>query len=143
GWGMAALSAHAKWVRLVFMRATDLDDATGILEGTGKNMRHVKVRSGEAITERAAAIRSLLEQANRRDRSKRLCRSRSIEGAPPRSSECGAPSSAVRWRVSAHSEVEVADEPPLLAMAGAVGRVVGEQQPASLTGELAGGDRDL
>lgn len=65
GWGMAALSAHAKWVRLVFMRATELDDATGILEGTGKNMRHVKVRSAEEFTERAAAIRSLLVQVSR------------------------------------------------------------------------------
>ncbi|NLG09080.1 MAG: DUF1801 domain-containing protein [Deinococcales bacterium] len=65
GWGMAALSAHAKWVRLVFMRATELDDPTGVLEGSGKSLRHVKVRSAEELAERAAAIRSLLVQASR------------------------------------------------------------------------------
>src|SRR5690554_696068 len=63
GWGMAALSAHAKWVRLVFMRAVELEDPTGILEGTGKNMRHVKVRSREQFEERTEALRSLIEQA--------------------------------------------------------------------------------
>lgn len=63
GWGMAALSAHAKWVSLVFMRAVELDDSTGILEGTGKNLRHVKVRSAEQFAERAEAIRALVTQA--------------------------------------------------------------------------------
>jgi len=63
GWGMAALSAHSKWVSLVFMRAVELDDSTGILEGTGKNLRHVKVRTPEQFAERAAAIKALVAQA--------------------------------------------------------------------------------
>ncbi|MFA5551816.1 MAG: DUF1801 domain-containing protein [Trueperaceae bacterium] len=63
GWGMAALGAHTKWVSLVFMRAVELHDSTGILEGTGKSLRHVKVRTPEQFAERAEAIRSLLQQA--------------------------------------------------------------------------------
>jgi hypothetical protein len=45
GWGMAELSAHSKWVSVVFMRGTDLEDPDGLLEGTGKNIRHVRLRS--------------------------------------------------------------------------------------------------
>lgn len=63
GWGMAALGAHSKWVSLVFMRAVDLNDSTGILEGTGKKLRHVKVRSPEQLAERKEALRDLLTQA--------------------------------------------------------------------------------
>ncbi|MFA5595280.1 MAG: DUF1801 domain-containing protein [Trueperaceae bacterium] len=63
GWGMAALSAHTKWVSLVLMRAVELDDRTGILEGTGKSLRHVKVRSAEQLAERAEAIKALVTQA--------------------------------------------------------------------------------
>ncbi len=36
GWGMAALSAHNKWVSLVFMRGADLEDSDRLLEGNGK-----------------------------------------------------------------------------------------------------------
>ncbi len=67
GWGMAALGAHAKWVSLVFMRAVELSDETGILEGTGKSLRHVKIRSLEQLREREAAMRSLLQQASQLD----------------------------------------------------------------------------
>lgn len=63
GWGMAALAAHKKWVSLVFMRAVELNDPTAILEGTGKNLRHVKVRSREQFEERSDALRHLLKQA--------------------------------------------------------------------------------
>jgi hypothetical protein len=65
GWGMAALMAHAKWVSLVFMRATDLDDRAGLLEGTGKALRHVKLRSLEELEVRRSALRDLVEQAAR------------------------------------------------------------------------------
>ncbi len=67
GWGMAALSAHANWVRMVFMRGTDLTDSAGILEGTGKNMRHLKVKNAEQLEERRDAIRALLLQASQLD----------------------------------------------------------------------------
>lgn len=63
GWGMAALSAHKSWVRLVFMQGAHLPDPTALLEGTGKNLRHVKIRSAEQFTERRAALRALIEAA--------------------------------------------------------------------------------
>ncbi len=65
GWGMAALMPHSKWVTLAFMRGADLADPTGILEGVGKSVRHVKVRTLEQLEERRAAIGALvLEAAN-------------------------------------------------------------------------------
>ncbi|MCC6312062.1 MAG: DUF1801 domain-containing protein [Trueperaceae bacterium] len=65
GWGMAALMAHAKWVSLVFMRATELDDRSGLLEGTGKALRHVKLRSLEELEACRAALCDLVAQARR------------------------------------------------------------------------------
>ena len=64
GWGMAALSAHNKWVSLFFMRGADLEDPDGLLEGTGKKMRHVKLRSPEQAEERRSALRRLIEAAS-------------------------------------------------------------------------------
>ncbi len=65
GWGMAALSAHNKWVSLVFMRGADLEDIDRILEGTGKKMRHVKLCSPEQVEERRSALSSLIEAASK------------------------------------------------------------------------------
>ena len=65
GWGMAALSAHAKWVSLALMHGADLQDPSGILEGTGKKMRHVKLRSLEQFEERQEAVRGLVQAASR------------------------------------------------------------------------------
>lgn len=67
GWGMAALSAHGKWVSLHFFRGTDLDDPSGILEGSGKRLRHVKLRSTEQLKERTAGLARLLVQAAARN----------------------------------------------------------------------------
>lgn len=63
GWGMAALSPHTKWVSLHFMRGADLDDPAGILEGSGKRLRHVKIRSLEQLQEQESLLTQLLEQA--------------------------------------------------------------------------------
>ncbi len=65
GWGMAALSAHSKWASLIFMRGADLEDPDRLLEGTGKNMRHVKLRSPEQAEERRSALRSLIVAASK------------------------------------------------------------------------------
>ena len=46
-------------VNLGFFRGTSLDDPEGLLEGTGKAMRHVKVRSIEDA-DRLAAIHPVL-----------------------------------------------------------------------------------
>lgn len=48
-------------VNLRFFRGTSLDDPEGLLEGTGKAMRHVKVRSIEDADR--FAVRDLLVAA--------------------------------------------------------------------------------
>jgi hypothetical protein len=65
GWGMAALGAHAKWVSLMFMRGAALKNDAGLLEGSGKLMRHIKLRSSEQLEQQRAALVALLEEAAR------------------------------------------------------------------------------
>jgi len=48
-------------VSLGFARATDLPDPHGLLEGTGKNMRHVKLKSVADL--QREGVRELIEQA--------------------------------------------------------------------------------
>ena len=55
------LIPHAKWVNAQFANAVDLPDPAGLLEGTGKRIRHVKLRSA-ADAERAE-FRELLREA--------------------------------------------------------------------------------
>jgi hypothetical protein len=56
GWGsgrrdfLFALIPHAGWLNVQLADGALLPDPTGIVEGTGKRIRHVKVRSGEAAT---------------------------------------------------------------------------------------------
>jgi hypothetical protein len=45
-----AIIAHASWVNLQLADGADLADPTGLIEGTGKRIRHVKVRSVEAAS---------------------------------------------------------------------------------------------
>lgn len=54
-----AFTAH---VNVGFFRGAQLPDPAGLLEGTGKFMRHVKLRPGRAIDE--AALRRLIETAH-------------------------------------------------------------------------------
>ncbi len=57
GYGYAKTYAHlicviilyGDYVNLGFPRGVDLDDPEGLLEGTGKKARHVKIRSEEQI----------------------------------------------------------------------------------------------
>ena len=65
GWGMAALQAHKGWVSLFFMEGVKLDDPDGVLEGSGKLLRHVKLRSNAALETHAASIHALLIAATR------------------------------------------------------------------------------
>ena len=46
-----------------FLRGTSLPDPAGLLEGTGKNLRHVKLRTAEDLQE--PAVRKLIEAAAR------------------------------------------------------------------------------
>jgi hypothetical protein len=52
---VCSIIAHAGHVNLQFFRGAELDDPEGLLEGTGKGMRHVKVRSVEEIGKKAIA----------------------------------------------------------------------------------------
>ncbi len=57
---VGAFSAH---VNVGFFLGAALDDPAGLLVGTGKRMRHVKIRWGETIDE--AALRGLVVAAHR------------------------------------------------------------------------------
>jgi hypothetical protein len=63
GWGLAALAAHTQWVSLMFMRGAAIADPDGLLEGAGKQMRHVKLRSPEQLEQQRRALRRLIEAA--------------------------------------------------------------------------------
>jgi hypothetical protein len=57
----AAIVLHSERVNLQFPRGTDLPDPARLLEGTGKSMRHVKVRSEE--TAQSEEVRKRIESA--------------------------------------------------------------------------------
>ncbi len=57
----AYVNAFKHHVNLGFFQGADLPDETGLLEGTGKRMRHIKLRPGE--TQDEAAILQLIEVA--------------------------------------------------------------------------------
>ncbi len=60
-----AVVAFSRHVGVEFWRGTSLPDPTKLLEGTGKNLRHVKVRT---LTEaRSPALRGLVAAAVRLD----------------------------------------------------------------------------
>jgi hypothetical protein len=48
---LAAISGYQNWASVGFVRGAEIDDTAGILEGTGKGMRHVKVTRGGIIPE--------------------------------------------------------------------------------------------
>jgi hypothetical protein len=49
----AYTSVHAAHVNIGFYRGADLPDPAGLLEGSGKRMRHVKLQAGEEVDEEA------------------------------------------------------------------------------------------
>ena len=60
-----AFSAHAN---VGFFHGAELDDRGGLLQGTGKRMRHVKLRWGEAVNK--PALEALVAAAYRDIRSR-------------------------------------------------------------------------
>ena len=77
-------------VNLGFMRGADLSDPQGILEGTGKQMRHIKIKNIEDLMQ--PAVRSYLQEACERgghevatDRAKTVNTVVKPKGAPKRS----------------------------------------------------------
>ena len=59
--GLAYVNAFKAHVNVGFFCGSDLPDPTGLLEGDGKYMRHVKLRPGVAIDE--AALQALITAA--------------------------------------------------------------------------------
>ena len=53
------VNPHAAHVNLQLADGVDLPNADGLIEGTGKRIRHVKVRSAEAAA--SAAIRAIVD----------------------------------------------------------------------------------
>lgn len=43
--GYVYILPHTKWVNLGFYKGIDLPDPDGLLEGTGKKLRHIKIHS--------------------------------------------------------------------------------------------------
>lgn len=60
--GFGYVNAFAAHVNVGFFRGAELPDPAGLLEGTGKYMRHVKLRPGQAVDE--AALRALIREAH-------------------------------------------------------------------------------
>jgi hypothetical protein len=57
----AYVNAFTAHVNVGFFRGAEIADPDGLLEGTGKFMRHVKLRKGGDVN--AAALRKLIETA--------------------------------------------------------------------------------
>lgn len=55
------IAPFKKHANLGFMQGASLGDPEGLLEGTGKNLRHVKIRARDQVEE--PALRALLEEA--------------------------------------------------------------------------------
>lgn len=61
------LNKRKAHVVLGFQQGAHLDDPRGLLEGTGKDMRHIKIRTAEDIDK--PAFQALIEEAVRFDRA--------------------------------------------------------------------------
>jgi len=55
------VNVFATHVNVGFFLGAELDDPAGLLQGTGKRMRHVKLRAGQPIDD--AALERLIEDA--------------------------------------------------------------------------------
>lgn len=59
--GYCYLMPHKSWVNLGFYQGGLLNDETKILEGTGKKLRHIKIRTIEEVNN--TAIKNLIQLA--------------------------------------------------------------------------------
>ena len=62
---LCSIAPAHRYVRLQFWRGAELHDPRGLVEGTGKRLRHVKVRSAREA--RAEPLRILIRQARALD----------------------------------------------------------------------------
>ena len=56
------VNAFTSHVNVGFFKGAELPDPAGLLQGTGKSMRHVKLRPGEPVDE--TALRTLIAAAH-------------------------------------------------------------------------------
>src|SRR5512142_2957061 len=63
GRGFLSIGPQKGYVNLYFMDGVDLPDPDGLLEGTGKRLRHVKIRTPEDLKKRS--LHALVRQAAR------------------------------------------------------------------------------
>jgi hypothetical protein len=63
GRGFLSIGPQKSYVNLYFMDGSELADPAGLLEGSGKRMRHVKIRKPEDLKNRA--LHTLVRQAAR------------------------------------------------------------------------------
>lgn len=61
--GMVYIAPFKDAVNLGFMDGVDLLDDEGLLQGTGKRLRHIKLQSLESVTQHEVALRALLQRA--------------------------------------------------------------------------------
>ena len=59
--GYAYILPYKNWVNLGFYKGAELPDPAGVMEGTGKKLRHVKVRS--VLDAERPEFRTLVEEA--------------------------------------------------------------------------------
>lgn len=67
---ICSIHVFARHVTLAFHRGTDLEDAGGVLQGTGKAMRHIRLKGLSELDR--PEIRAYLRQARRRAGLSRL-----------------------------------------------------------------------
>jgi hypothetical protein len=80
---VAVFTAH---VNVGFFQGADLEDPEGLLQGSGKRMRHVKVRPGVGLS--AGALGALI-QAAYADTKRRLELDQKVGGASSRHTRAG------------------------------------------------------
>jgi hypothetical protein len=58
---ICGIAMQKSYINLMFARGTELPDPDGLLEGTGKKARHVKIRAADDLNK--PAVRALLHAA--------------------------------------------------------------------------------
>ncbi len=64
GRGFLTIGPQKRYVNLYFMDGVDLDDPAGLLEGTGKRLRHIKIRKPEDLKKRS--LQALIRRSAKR-----------------------------------------------------------------------------
>ena len=66
---VVAVGNYPRWISVFFFRGGELEDPDGVLEGSGKLMRHIKLRDPKQAS--APAVKKMLRQAFRAKTSRR------------------------------------------------------------------------